>query len=75
MKTYNIVNGTKYEQNGEEKMNWQKVGTLFKNDKGGYSIKMDSIPVGEWNGSLICFENKPKEENSSRREEERNYGY
>ena len=61
MKVKNIVHVKKYEQNGEEKKSYQKVGTLFIYDDGGMSMKLDYMPT-ESNGSFSIYEPKNKEE-------------
>ena len=38
-------NGTYKAQDGSEKTRWQKVGVIFKSDKGNYSMKLDAIPT------------------------------
>jgi hypothetical protein len=44
-------------QSGETKGRWLKIGTVFRHDDGGTSIKLDCIPVGlpEWNGWISVF--------------------
>jgi hypothetical protein len=44
-------------QSGETKGRWLKVGTVFRHDDGGTSIKLDCIPVGlpDWNGWISVF--------------------
>lgn len=42
---------------GEKKRRWLRVGTMFKDNEGRFSIKLDSLPVGnEWSGWLSVFE-------------------
>lgn len=50
-------------QTGEQKANWLKVGTVFKHDDGGTSIKLDCLPVGmpEWKGWLNVFPRKDRQ--------------
>jgi hypothetical protein len=38
-------NGTYKDSEGNEKTRWQKVGVIFKSDKGNYSMKLDAIPT------------------------------
>lgn len=52
------------DKDGKEKGVWQTVGTLFSTPHGSrMSIKLDSVPVGDWNGWLSVYkreeENKP----------------
>lgn len=44
-------------QSGETKGRWLKVGTVFRHEDGGTSIKLDCIPVGlpDWNGWISVF--------------------
>jgi hypothetical protein len=47
---------TYIDKEGKEKGVWVTVGTLFSSPHGSHmSIKMDSIPVGEWNGWLSVY--------------------
>lgn len=44
------------DENGKEKGVWITVGTLFSSPHGSnMTIKMDSMPVGEWNGWLAVY--------------------
>ena len=60
-KIYNVINGRK---GPDDKTFWSKHGVLVVNgDK--ISIKLESIPIGEWNGWFSCFlpsddQNKPQ---------------
>ena len=44
-------------QTGETKGRWLKIGTVFRHDDGGTSIKLDCLPVGlpDWNGWVNVF--------------------
>ena len=42
---------------------WNKIGVVFQNEK-GFSIKLESVPVG-WDGWAGLFEPKTKEERKS----------
>lgn len=46
-----------YQSNGETKARWLKIGTVFKHDDGGTSIKLECLPVGltDWNGWVSVF--------------------
>lgn len=56
------VTGT-YEVRGETKKRYTNVGTLFKYDDGGFSLKLDSVPVGDgWNGFISFFDIEAKSE-------------
>jgi hypothetical protein len=51
-------------KSGEEKKRYLNIGTVFENDKGQLSMKLDSIPVGpEWSGWVSFFEPKEREWN------------
>lgn len=44
------------DENGKEKGVWVQVGTLFSSPHGSnLTIKLDTIPVGEWNGWLSVY--------------------
>ncbi|MGB1774478.1 MAG: hypothetical protein ACPHJ0_08455 [Arenicellales bacterium] len=59
-RTHNLkVPGGTYEQDGQEKTRWLTIGGLLKEgDK--TKIKLDTIPVGEFDGWVQCF---PVEDN------------
>jgi hypothetical protein len=48
---------------GEEKAAWLKIGTVFKHDDGGTSIKLDCVPVGlpGWEGWVSVFKKQDKD--------------
>lgn len=47
------------DKDGKEKGVWIKVGTLFATPHlNNITIKMDSMPVGEWNGWLSIYKNE-----------------
>jgi len=49
-----VAAGGKYIQGGEEKTRWLRCGALLETDK-GMRIKLDSLPVGEWDGWLAVY--------------------
>ena len=50
-------------RDGSKKKRYVKVGTLFRYEDGGLSLKMDTVPVGPgWSGWLTFFEIKGREE-------------
>lgn len=57
---YEIVakTGSYTDSAGEEKARWTKCGVILKTDK-GLSMKLDAVPVGDWNGWFSLF--PPKE--------------
>lgn len=67
-KVYDVsaVTGTYRDpRTGEDKNVWKRIGAVFENEK-GLSIKLDTIPVGEWNGWATLFPPKPQEGSSPR---------
>lgn len=54
------VTGT-YEVRGETKKRYTNLGTLFQYDDGGFSLKLDSVPVGDgWNGFISFYDIEEK---------------
>ena len=53
------------DRNGETKKRYVNVGSVFENDKGNLSLKLDAVPMGqEWTGWISFFE--PKERDASK---------
>lgn len=51
------------DENGKEKGVWITVGTLFSSPHGSnMTIKMDSVPVGDWNGWLAIYKREESED-------------
>lgn len=51
------------DENGKEKGVWVTVGTLFCTPHGSHmSVKLDTVPVGEFNGWLSVFEREDKKQ-------------
>ncbi len=44
------------------KARWEKVGILMEKDDGRKSVKIDMIPVYNWDGWLVVAERKAREE-------------
>lgn len=61
MKRMDVITGRKDEKSG--KTYWTRVGVAFERDKGGWSVKLDALPV---NGELLLVEPKPREEQGAR---------
>jgi hypothetical protein len=62
--------GTYKNHAGEEKKRFVKIGTVFENDQGQMSLKLDSIPVGQdWSGWANFYE--PKDEPAQRPQPQR----
>lgn len=56
--THNIVVGESYEKNGEQKTRWTNIGVLMTGEKNGKRrtvIKLNVIPVGDWDGFCNVF--------------------
>lgn len=48
--------GTYRTANGEERKRYTKVGTVFEDDQGRMSLKLDAVPVGpDWSGWISFF--------------------
>lgn len=55
----------KYTKDGEEKTRYLRCGSVFENEKGHLSVKLDCVPVGqEWSGWFSLFE--PREQGQDR---------
>lgn len=53
---------TYIDKDGKEKGVWVKVGTLFSSPHGSnMTIKLDAVPVGEWNGWLSVYKREDQE--------------
>jgi hypothetical protein len=58
-----IKTGEYTDKDGQTKGRWLNIGTIFKHDDGGVSIKLDAIPVGmpEWKGWVSVFPREKKD--------------
>ncbi len=54
-----------YQKDGEEKTNWVRVGTMFKSTEGKFSIKIEALPIGEWDGWVQLFDFEEQRERSA----------
>lgn len=52
--------GKYIDANGEEKNRYLRIGTLMERDDKSQCIKIDALPVGEWDGWANCYDPKPK---------------
>ena len=43
------------------KAQWERVGVMLVKDDGKKSMKMDVLPIGQWDGWLVVSERKAKE--------------
>ena len=55
------VTGTYTDKSGNEKKNYVNVGTLFKFDDGGLMLKLDAMPVGQFDGTIKFYDFKEDE--------------
>lgn len=59
----------KDKQTGEEKKRYATVGTVFENDEGKLSLKLDTIPVGPgWSGFIQFFEPRQQDGGQQRQQ-------
>jgi hypothetical protein len=59
--------GTYNDRNGNEKKRYVNVGSVFTDDDGRQSLKLDSVPVGpEWSGWVSFYEPKERESSDNR---------
>lgn len=48
---------------GSRKTYWSQHGSMWIDDNGSVTIKLDSIPIGEkWTGYMKAFPSKPREQ-------------
>jgi hypothetical protein len=50
------VTGEYTGSDGQTKKQYQTVGTLMVYDDGGLALKLDALPLGEWNGWLSFYD-------------------
>ena len=43
------------------KAQWERVGVMLVKEDGKKSMKMDVLPIGQWDGWLVVSERKAKE--------------
>ncbi|GAB4487407.1 MAG: hypothetical protein OHK006_16460 [Thermodesulfovibrionales bacterium] len=58
MKVYDLL-WKRSEDKG--KARWERVGVMTEKEDGKKSIKLDLLPVGQWDGWLIVSEKKERE--------------
>ncbi len=52
-----------YQQQGETKKRYQRVGAVFEDEQGRMSLKLDAVPVGQfWSGWISFFEPRPRQQ-------------
>ena len=50
------VTGEYTNSQGETKKQYQTVGTLMQYDDGGTALKLDALPLGDWNGWISFYD-------------------
>ena len=61
------VIGSYTDSAGKEKKQYQNCGTLFAREDGGFTVKLDALPLGDFNGWIACydFDDQRKEHNEA----------
>ena len=63
MNKFDVVAGRRYDKGGEQKTQWINVGDATQWDDGNISIRLNSVPVGQWwDGTLKLFAQRAKGE-------------
>ena len=57
MKIYDLL-WKREEKSEDKKTRWENIGVLIEND-GKRSVKINVLPVGDWDGWLTVVERKP----------------
>ncbi len=59
-----VKTGEYQTRDGQSKGRWQRIGTVFRHDDGGTSIKLDCVPVGlpDWDGWVSVFKREERQE-------------
>jgi hypothetical protein len=60
MSVKNLVRVREYEQNGEQRTAFDNVGVMITKTDGKVSIKLNTIPVGPWDGWLRVVDKQAK---------------
>jgi hypothetical protein len=55
MKRYDVITGR---EGKDGKTYWKNIGSMFPNDKGGFSIVLDALPV---TGRCVAVEPRPRD--------------
>jgi hypothetical protein len=58
------VTGKYTNKEGQEKSQYSNCGTLFQRDDGSFCIKLDSLPLGDFNGWINCYDLEEKRQES-----------
>ena len=51
--------------NGEEKNQYATLGALFKRDDGSVCLKLDTVPVGEFNGWVNFYDFEERQQQAA----------
>ncbi len=60
MKIYDLL-WKREEKSEDKKTRWENIGVLIEND-GKRSVKINVLPVGDWDGWLTVVERKPSQQ-------------
>lgn len=66
--THNLVVGESYEKDGEQKIRWTNIGVLMTGERDGKRrmfIKLNVVPVGDWDGFINVFPIEKKHGNTA----------
>lgn len=66
--THNLVVGEGYEKDGEQKTRWTNIGVLMTGERDGKRrtvIKLNVVPVGDWDGFVNVFPIEKKQGNTA----------
>lgn len=66
--THNLVVGESYEKDGEQKTRWTNIGVLMTGERDGKRrtvIKLNVVPVGDWDGFVNVFPIEKKQGNTA----------
>lgn len=66
--THNLVVGESYEKDGEQKTRWTNIGVLMTGERDGKRrtvIKLNVVPVGDWDGFINVFPIEKKQGNTA----------
>jgi hypothetical protein len=47
---------------------WHRLGSASENDRGQISLFFDSLPIGNWDGRAMLFEQRPRDERAQNNE-------
>ena len=47
---------------------WHKIGAMYPNEKGGFSIRFDSLPIPNDKGEVVALAFEPRDQQPAERE-------